>query len=163
MSRGLKLAGAIDWEIHPFVGVGPICFGQSRDEVLSLLGSPSRTFKKVPFAVTETDAFNEIGLHVYYDSTFHVESIDALVSSGLCFESVVLLNRPVEAVVSEMTFRGYTNESLTFNEIGISLYDVDGIVKCVTIFPKGYFDLSNPDSAASRARAAAAAWRRKMR
>jgi len=35
-----------------------------------------------------------------------------------------------------------------------------GMVRCVTVFPRAYFDLSNPDGPASRARAAAAAWRR---
>ncbi|MFN8575171.1 MAG: hypothetical protein U0132_24165 [Gemmatimonadaceae bacterium] len=149
-----------DYEIRPFLGVGMIRFGQPRDDVVRLLGTPSRTFRKVPFATSDTDAFDAAGLHVYYDRGYLVESIDAVAPSAISFDGISFLGRAVEDVVRAMAERGYKDDSLTFNEVGISLYDEGGIVKCVTAFPRGYFDLSNPDSPVSRAKAAAAAWRR---
>ena len=152
-------ADDFDYEIRPFVGVGSIRFGQPRDNVLKLLGVPSRTFKKVPFATTETDAFGAIGLHIYYDPAYLVQSIDAILPSAISLNGISFLGRAVDDIVQTMAKRGYENDSLTFNDVGISLYEESGIVKCVTAFPRGYFDLSNPDSPTSRAQAAAAAWR----
>ena len=150
-----------DSEIRPFLGIGAIRFGQSRADVLQQLGVPTRTFKKVPFATTDTDAFNAIGLIVAYDPRYLVESVDAVAPAAISFDGLSFLGRAVEDIVRAMGGRGYKHNSLTFDEVGISLYEEAGIITSVTAFPSGYFDLDNPNSPASRAKAAAAAWRRR--
>ena len=159
MGDGMADADECSWEIHPHRGVGVLTFGQSRSEMRTLLGPPTRSFRKVPFAVTDTDAFNSLGLHVYYDPDYRVESVDAFEPSTVSLDGIAFVARPVDEVVREMEAKGFRHNSLTFEDAGIALFEEDGIVRCVTIFPRGYFDLNDPNSPASRALAAARAWR----
>jgi hypothetical protein len=145
-------------EIQPFIGVGAVHFGQPRSEVLTLMGTPSKSFRKVPFATTDTDAFAAAGLHIYYDAEYRVECVEAVQPSTVSFGGIYFLNRRVVDVAREMSEVGYKGADLTYDDLGISLYDEDGIVTCVTVVPRGYHDLSDPNSPASLAKAAAAAW-----
>jgi hypothetical protein len=147
------------WEIRPFEGIGPLRFGQARDDVRALLGPPTRGFRKVPFAATEADAFIELGLHVYFSPEYRVETVDAVAPSTATLHGLSFLGRPVEDVVQEMEEFGLRHHSFQFDDAGVGLYEEDGVVRCVTVYPRGCFDLSNPDSPASRALAAAAAWK----
>jgi hypothetical protein len=152
-----------NWQIRPFLGIGPISFGQPRSEVLALLGPPSKTFKSVPFATTETDWFAELGVKVFYDPSYCVETVDVIGPSTACLGPIVFLGRNVAEVRNQLGELGYQDDSLTFHEAGIALFEEDGLVTSVTVFPRGCFDLSNPDSPLSRANAAAARWYQQRR
>lgn len=52
--------------IYPYQGVGQIRFGMTREEVRSLLGEPSAIFYKGLNTKSPTDAYDNIGVHIYY-------------------------------------------------------------------------------------------------
>jgi hypothetical protein len=47
--------------------VGKIRFGMTREDVQGLLGEPSATFYKGLSTESPTDAYDDLGLHVYYN------------------------------------------------------------------------------------------------
>jgi len=52
--------------IDPYKSVGEIKFGMTREEVRSLLGEPSTIFYKGLNTQSPTDAYDNIGVHIYY-------------------------------------------------------------------------------------------------
>ena len=65
-------------EIVPFKSVGPLEFGDSRQVSREKLGSTFTTFRK-DVGENETDSFDDLALHLYYD--------DGVVSALHCNES----------------------------------------------------------------------------
>ena len=94
------------WEIVPYVGVGPIQFGQTRSQVRSLLGGNVSVFRKGPSASTETDAFNELGLHLHYDAQDRLECIEAWGPCPIYYKDVALLNVGVQEVLARLAGLG---------------------------------------------------------
>jgi hypothetical protein len=148
------------WDMIPGVRVGPLRFGQPRSEVRSILGAPNRVFKKVPFADNTTDAYTELGLHVFYDPDDRLESVDAFAPAPIRFDGIQLVGVPAEAIAEAMAERGYGRGSYDFPEACFSLYVVDEIAESANIFRKGADDITDPNSQRSRARRAAETWRR---
>lgn len=56
-----------DYTVQPFVGVGPVRLGMSRDEVRSAMPEPSEPFRKGLTSRHETDAFHQNAFQVFYD------------------------------------------------------------------------------------------------
>ena len=155
----------LTWEILPQLGVGVVRFGQTRCEVRSLLGEPSRVFRK-GFADALTDAYNGLGMHFFYDPEDRLESVRASKPAAIRFEGLPLLGLPADEILSALAKRayehgGYVNESYVFENAGFSLYVVEGTVEAVEIFARGCHDTTNPKSQKSRALRAAEEWRRK--
>jgi hypothetical protein len=148
------------WEIVPYTRVGPLRFGEPRSEVRGRFGPPSKVFKKVPFADNDTDAFDQVCIHAYYDLTDLLESIDAWGASLIQFDGLPLLGAKVDEITAELARRGYSHCDYLFERAGFSLYVIDGDVRGVSVFARGYFDTSDPNSAVNRAQRAAEAWRR---
>ena len=53
---------------------------------------------------------------------------------------------------------GFVHNDFEFDDAGFSLYIEGDVVSGVTVFVRGYNDLSNPNSAASRVNRAAELW-----
>ncbi len=56
----------MEFDIVPFIRVGPIHFGISRAEIRSLLGGRLEEFMKSRSSTEPTDDFRDLDLHVYY-------------------------------------------------------------------------------------------------
>ncbi len=56
------------WDIDPRVSLGPLRAKMPRAECRSVLGSPWSEFRKGPYSENTTDAFNDVGVHAYYDA-----------------------------------------------------------------------------------------------
>ena len=54
-------------EIHSYIGVGPIIFGMTAEEVRATLGREYKEFKRTPISKTITDAFQSLGIFVCYN------------------------------------------------------------------------------------------------
>jgi hypothetical protein len=55
-----------DYTVQPFVGVGPVLLGMSRDEVRRVMPEPAKPFRKAQTSQHETDAFHTSGFQVFY-------------------------------------------------------------------------------------------------
>ena len=144
----------LTWDILPHLGVGVVRFGQTRSEVRSLLGDPSRVFRK-GFADTLTDAYMGLGMHFFYDPEDRLESVGSsrqpLFASRGCrfwaFRPTTLCRRAQRGYKRG----GYEDEPYVFENAGFSLYVVEGVVKAVEVFARGCHDTTNPNSQRSRA------------
>ena len=63
-------------EIVPFTSIGVLSFGDDRKTAREKLRSVYSTFAK-DTAENETDSFDELGLHLYYDDTGILEFVEA--------------------------------------------------------------------------------------
>ncbi len=66
----------LDFEIIPYAGIGPLRFGSTRAEVRETLRVPAEAFQKTPTSEALTDAFDDLGIHVYYDSADRCEAVE---------------------------------------------------------------------------------------
>lgn len=131
------------WRIKPFSQVGPIEFGQSRNSVRSKLNSDYRVFKKTP-GENDTDAYDSLGIHVYYDDEDKVEFVEAFSPAEVEFEGIVLIGRNVDEVAADLGDRGYDAEQdevgYNYDELGFGLTINDQEIEGVGFFRKGYYE-----------------------
>jgi hypothetical protein len=66
----------MEFVIAPYVGVGPIKFGLTREEVRQRLGAPVESFMKAPFSAAPADAFDTLGIHVHYGSDERCQAVE---------------------------------------------------------------------------------------
>ena len=66
----------ITFNVIPLVGVGPVHFGMSRQEVRDALDVPVLSFTKGPSPTTPVDAFLENAFQVFYDEDDYVGFIE---------------------------------------------------------------------------------------
>jgi hypothetical protein len=131
-----------DWEIVPFEAVGPIRFGMPRSEIHRALGETPRPFKK-GLSENLTEAFKEIGVHVYYDGSGRVEFVEAFSPSRLRFRGVDLWRENAAEVLAELRNLGLRVRDdgaggLWFDDCGFSLYSPNGRTEGVSAFRRGY-------------------------
>ena len=130
------------WDIIPYVGVGALRFGMRRPQVRSLLGRGISVFKKGPYAATETDACDELGLHLHYDTEDQLECIEAFGSCPIHYNGVSLLNATTNNVLERLASLGLCSrydDGYFFDDGGFALAS-DEIVKAVTVYRKGYYE-----------------------
>jgi len=130
-------------DIIPLEGVGPIRFGDSRQHVRNVLASPYTTFRKASGS-NETDAFDELDLHVYYGGEDLVEFIEAFSPASISFCGLQLMGRALGNIDEELRALGCSPEQadvgLKYESAGIALYAPNGIVESVGVFRRGYYD-----------------------
>jgi hypothetical protein len=139
----------MEFILTPFEAVGPIKFGTSPDEVRTALNSPWNSFRKFPSEIIPTDAFDELGIHVYYTSNSQCEAIECFSPVLLTFRGKSLVGQPYQEVrewlisIDSDTVHGDTG--IAANSFGIGLYtpdgndDPDAIIESVTLVDKGYY------------------------
>ena len=86
--------------ITPNKGVGPISFGMTREEVRNVLGGNVVEYKKMPMSDTFTDAFNDHGIHIYYDSNDTCEAIEMALPADPKFSHKHMIGRPFSKLKS---------------------------------------------------------------
>ena len=85
-------------EIVPFTSVRALTFGESRKTSRARLGSSFSTFEKV-VGGDETDAFDDLGLHLYYSEADRLEFVEAFDPADITFRGVGFLGRGLDSVI----------------------------------------------------------------
>jgi hypothetical protein len=136
-----------NWNIIPYIGVGPLLFGMARFEVRNLLGSPVKSFKRGPFTSVETDAFGPLALSVEYDTMDRLRCIEAFATCPIYFRGISLLNKSPQVILNELTSLGLKareDDGYFFDEGGFVLsIGPEDVVNAVTVYRKGYYE-ENP-------------------
>jgi len=139
-----RLISNQSWAIKPFVGVGPLTFGLSREDVRRLLGSAFRPFRQGPFATNDTDAFDDIGIHADYDANQRLEFVEGWGNTEIRFDDISFLEEPISDVLQNPALcrfnHLYENGLYIFESGGFSLYVEGDRVKSVGVFRRGYYD-----------------------
>ena len=129
-------------DVKPFLGVGKVRFGETRQETRQTLGSQFSSFRKSPGA-NETDAFDELGLHVYYDSEDRVNFVEAFEPAPIRYEGILLLGRSLQSVDEDMRTLGCCPRpfdlGLDYETAGLSLFAPNDTIEGVGVFSRDYF------------------------
>ena len=133
-----------NWQIHPYVGLGALRFGQRRVDVRKQLGDDYSTFQKAPGVDSETDSYDNLGLHLYYDENDCLEFIEAFSPCEVMYENVQLLRPDLKTVLTDledlrMTPR-YDDQGYFFEDMGFALFASGDAVEGVSVYTKGYYD-----------------------
>jgi hypothetical protein len=139
----------MQFEITPYVGVGPITFGLTRVEVRRRLAAPVESFMKTPTSAAPADTFDTLGIHVHYDSDDRCEAVE-LWSSRPTFRGQPLLGQPfaeierwLRTIDPDVRSDSSGLTSLTFG-FGLyapsALHDPQSPVEGVIVFRPGYYD-----------------------
>jgi hypothetical protein len=139
----------VDQAIEPYLGIGNIQLGMSRATIRAVLGNHT-SFKKTASAKMETDAFDDAGVHVYYDDSDCAEAFEMFLPAHPTLHGRSLLGNPYGTV---RAWASTLDPQLTDNDagfdskaLGISVYAPDATVapdepvESVLIFRKGYLD-----------------------
>lgn len=133
----------MSWQIESFKSVGPISFGQSRDEIRNLLGSGFRSFKKTE-GENDTDAYDSLGIHLYYDDDDRVEFVEAFSPADLSINGVSLVGRKTSDAINDLRALGYDSEQddvgYNYDDIGVGLTVNGDAVEGVGVCKEGYYD-----------------------
>jgi|SRR5579884_1397530 len=129
-------------EIIPFRSIGTLSFGDSRHLAREKLASKFSTFEKT-VGENETDSFDDLGLHLYYDNDGHLEFVEAFDPAEVMFRGIRFLGRELDSVISDMESLGYrptgSDVGVNFESGGIALTAPSGIVEGVAAYRKGYY------------------------
>ncbi len=136
-----------EWRITPFHGLGPLTFGMAREQARSELGGNFRTFRKTPKAVTDTDAYTALNLHLYYDENYQLNFVEVISGAPFCLrlESVNLFSGSYEEVGKSIEALGHSvvwdPDGPFFPDLGISFYAPHGPkLEAVGLFDRKQFD-----------------------
>jgi hypothetical protein len=140
----------MEFKIEPYIGAAPITFGMTSDEVRSKVEVDVKQFKKTPISQMFTDAFDTLGVHVYYRKPGICEAIEFGNIAVPTFNDKKLIDIPFIEI--KRMFEDIDN-SLQINETGLISYkygigifvptlkkSIKELVKGVIIFEKGYYD-----------------------
>jgi hypothetical protein len=129
-------------DIVPFVSIGDLCFGESRMDIRGRLGHKHQSFKK-DVGENETDAYDGLGLHLYYDRNDRLEFVEAFRPANPTFQGVPFLDHSLDEVADHLGESGYPCErdqlGLNCASAGIGLTAANGVVVGVAVFRSGYY------------------------
>jgi hypothetical protein len=130
-------------EIRPFEGVGSLCFGDLRSSAREKLGKEYSIFSKT-IGDEPTDAYDALGLHLYYDDDGRLEFVEAFTPAAITMNGTTFLGRQVVEVVKELEAKGFesvgADVGIDFPTAGIAITSPNGIIEGVAAHRKGYFD-----------------------
>ena len=133
----------VTWDIVPFEGLGPLRFGMARTEIRTLLPYRYREFAKVIGTSQTTDAYDDPGLHLYYDDGNQLEFIEAFEPADPVFEGIHVLSPDRGAVLEQLKGLGYharyDDGGYFLDNLGFTLYAPGETIEAVSVFRKGYY------------------------
>ena len=150
-----------DYTVQPFVGVGPVLLGMSRDEVRRAMPEPAKPFRKGRTSQHETDAFHQNAFQVFYGgdqpTVEYIELSRGSVVRAL-YRDLDVFATPADEVVAHISrdseFDGSDPEipySYLFRGLQLSLWrptipesdtDTDGrYFSTIGIGKRGYYDV----------------------
>jgi len=139
----------MEFLITPYVSAGIIALGDVRETVRAKLMVPYESFYKTGSSKVETDAFDEIGVHVYYDKDYRVEVVELFEPAVPMFKNTNLLGTPYSQLLELFSTidgnLGENDSGLTSYEQGIGLYapykEDEPNLNCegIIVFKKGYY------------------------
>ena len=133
-----------DWIIRPYEGLGGLYFGMGRSEAHIALGSEAESFRKAPSSTEETDAYDLLGLHLYFDEDDRLDFIEAFSPCEPKFANISLLSENAQTVLAKLESLGheanYDDGGYFFDELGFVLYAPSEEIEAVSVYRKGYYD-----------------------
>ncbi|MBP7516013.1 MAG: hypothetical protein KA791_15805 [Flavobacteriales bacterium] len=136
-------------DFEPHLGIGPIRFGMNVNESRSVLGSGFAPFMKSPASVHPTDAYDALGMHIYYDTAGLCEAIELFPPAVVRLESFNLLALGYGALLAFCLSHDHDliedEVGFTSHVLGLGVYAPDGkedptsLCESIIVFRQGYY------------------------
>lgn len=131
-----------DWQIQPFVGVGPVAFGMTRDSVRRQLNEEPRVIVKNP-GHPPMEQYPKSGLQAHYDSLGLLELVEFYPTSSVDIGGIELLGRGLDDVRHDLAGVGLSarNDGLgdiMYDSHGFGLYVESDEIASVSVFSREY-------------------------
>jgi hypothetical protein len=140
----------MNFNIEPYIGVGPLKFGMTPTETRIALGQSAQPFLKSQEDVLPSDAFDTLGIHVHYKSPGVCVAIEFGLAADPMFRGRHLIERPFDELLvwfQTIDENVHADESgLTSFGFGVGLYAPNATerpkdaVEGVIVFARGYYD-----------------------
>ncbi|WP_458129248.1 hypothetical protein [Pseudomonas sp. Z2-11] len=111
----------MSFELLGFGDLGPVHVGMTRDQSRAILGGGFDEFFKTTDSTVPIDAYDDLGVHVYFDEGFTIIGLEFVKWSDLSWRGQRLSGADVLEVQQNLVAQG---EILNFNSSG---FDVDGL------------------------------------
>lgn len=140
-----------DFEILPYVSVGPIQLGMAQAVVRDALGVEAESFMKSKDSEYPTDAFDTLHIHVYYRRPGVCEAVEFFGNGAVpTFQGQRFLGRPYSEVEHWVKHVDpdvkLLDTGLTSLKFGFGLFTPDAArepdrpVESLIVFERGYYD-----------------------
>lgn len=131
-----------DWEIRPFVAVGPLEFGMTRESVRRQLKEEPRVIVKHP-GHSPMEQYLKSGLQAHYNGLDQLELVEFYPEASAWFGGVQLLGRSLDDVRRDLEGVGLSGiddglGDLTYDDFGFGLYAEGDDVTSVAVFSREY-------------------------
>lgn len=137
-----------DFDFLGRADVGLIRVGMTRDEVRSVLEGPCDEFFKSADAEVPTDAYDELGIHVYFDGGLAVVGVEFLKWAQLVWRGQRLVGAEAQVVQQFLAGQGQVlelnNSGFNVENLGLRFYAPD-IGEDGAIVEAVYVDFTSPD------------------
>ncbi len=141
----------IEFEITPYLAVGPLKLGMSRETVRKVLGGKAEAFMKSQDSSSPADSFNAIHVHVHYHASNYCVAVEFFGPEVIpTFRGQQLLGLPynqmdqwLKKIDPDVKRLASGSLSLTFG-FGLSTTNAieasENPVESVIVFEKDYYD-----------------------
>jgi hypothetical protein len=130
-------------EVVPYEGLGNIRFGTPRAAIRALLKVDFTSFIKGDDHVP-TDAYDTLGMHLYFDEQDCLEFIEAFPPCNPVYRDIRLLSMDVGIVLHALAALGhasvYAEAGYTFADLGIVLFVPESAIEAVSLYRRGYYN-----------------------
>ena len=145
------------YAITPYVGLGLIQFGLTRENIIGVMKEEPTRFYKTPESLFQTDAFRDIGMHIYYRDNYVCCAIEVFKYGQvvISYKEQQLLGQPY-GLIEEWIKK--IDENLVKTDtgflsllLGISIYapaaleEPEEPIDAILVFEKGYNCLAKED------------------
>jgi hypothetical protein len=130
----------MDLEILTYSGVGLLRLGMTSEQAQDIFGRKPEMFQKT----TDTLVENYGGIHLYYDANAKINFIEILRPNRPTFDGLELIGKDIDEISEEFRKRGYglknVFDTYQYDDIGVALFVPNSIIKCVSVYVRGYYD-----------------------
>jgi len=119
----------MNFELLGFGDLGSIHVGTTRDQARAILGGGFEEFFKSADSTVPTDAYDDLGVHVYYDEKYSVIGVEFLRWSDFSWRGQRFSGADVLEVQQFLIAQGealdFNNSGFYVNELGLRVYAPD--------------------------------------
>ena len=131
-----------DWQIRPFLAVGPVAFGSTRGSVRQQLNEEPRVVVKNP-GERPMEQYPSAGLQAHYDKLDRLELVEFYPNASVKFDGVELLGRDLDDVRHDLATRGLSPRDdglgdIVYDSHGFGLYIEGDAIASVSVFSREY-------------------------
>lgn len=130
-------------------GIGLVMIGLPMADVRGMLGQPTKQFRKALGSPKLTDAYEALGVHVYYDDADRVEFVESFAVEGVVhlLEGLSVFDTSVTTLMAVVSKKGAVRSeedgtSLVIPTLGLSFWRADKVATrfdAVGVAAPGYF------------------------